>query len=130
MNTCKSNNYILCACVLDALKTFAKHICSSYSCLIHNTTVTLSVNVNSFIIPYIVSLQRNMRCNYTKTLQYCQKVLTLKLLLWAQDYCSVPKWQTQNTVTALRVIAKPTTRKTSTVLVASTQPKALEKMFN
>lgn len=55
---------------------------------------------------------------------------SVKLLLWDQDYCSVPKRQTQNIVTAIRIIAKATTWKTSTVLVASTQPKALEKMFN
>ena len=57
--------------------------------------------------------------------------VSVKLLLWAQDYCPVPKWQTPNTVRVIRVIAKPTTWKTSTVLVPSTQPitvhKALEK---
>lgn len=37
--------------------------------------------------------------------------VSVKLLLWAQDYCPIPKWQTQNTVRVIRVIAKPTTWK-------------------
>lgn len=70
-----------------------------------------------------------MRCNYNKTLQYCWKVLSVKLLLWAQDYCPIPKWQTQNTVRVIGVIAKPTTWKTSTVLVPSTQPITVQKLW-
>lgn len=52
----------------------------------------------------------------------------MKPLLWAQDYCSIPKWQAQNTVRVIRVIAKPTTWKTSTVLVPRTQPITIEKL--
>lgn len=52
----------------------------------------------------------------------------MKPLLWAQDYCSIPKWQTQNTVRVIRVIAKPTTWKTSTVFVPRTQPITIEKL--
>lgn len=56
-----------------------------------------------------------------------------KLLLQAQDYCPLPKWQTPNTVRVIRVIAKPTTWKTAPVLVAEVEschrPKTLEKMF-
>ncbi len=48
--------------------------------------------------------------------------VSVKLLLWARDYCPIPKWQTQNTVRVIRVIAKPSTWKTSTVLVPSAQP--------
>lgn len=55
--------------------------------------------------------------------------VSVKLLLWAQDYCPVPKWQTQNTVRVIRVIAKPTTWKTSTVLVPSTQHITGQKLW-
>lgn len=54
--------------------------------------------------------------------------VSVKLLLWAQDYCPIPKWQTQNTVRVIRVIAKPTTWKTSTVLVPGTQPITDQKL--
>lgn len=54
--------------------------------------------------------------------------VSVKLLLWAQDYCPIPKWQTQNTVRVIRVIAKPTTWKTSTVLVPGTQPITVQKL--
>lgn len=71
-----------------------------------------------------------MKCNYTKTLQYCRKVLSLYIfLLWAQDYCPIPEWQTQNTVRVIRVIAKPTTWKTSTVLVPSTHRIIVQKLL-
>lgn len=53
----------------------------------------------------------------------------MKLLLWGQDYCLIPKWQTQNTVRVIRVIAKPTTWKTSTVSVPSTQPITVQKLW-
>lgn len=53
----------------------------------------------------------------------------MKLLLWAQDYCPFPKWQPQNTVRVIRVIAKPTTWKTSTVLVPSTQTITVWKLW-
>lgn len=55
--------------------------------------------------------------------------VSVKLLLWAQDYCPIPKWQTQNTVRVIRVIAKPTTWKTSTVLVPSTQPITVQRLW-
>lgn len=77
----------------------------------------------------LVSLQRNMRCNYTKNPAIMlESSVCVKLLLWAQDYCPTPKWQTQNTVRVIRVIAKPTIWKTSTVLVPSTQPITVQKL--
>lgn len=77
----------------------------------------------------LVSLQRNMRCNYTKNPAIMlESSVSVKLLLWAQDYCPTPKWRTQNTVRVIKVIAKPTTWKTSTVLVPSTQPITVQKL--
>ena len=55
--------------------------------------------------------------------------VSMKLLLWAQDYCPVPKWQTQTTVRVIRVIAKPTTWKTSAVLVPGTHRITVRKLW-
>lgn len=54
---------------------------------------------------------------------------SVKLLLWAQDYCPIPKWQTQNTVRVIRVIAKPTAWKTTTVLVTRMWPITVQRLW-
>lgn len=104
---------------------FVKHLCNLYSCSIGivKDTVTLSVYVNSFITLYIFLPAAHYEMQLYQNLKILlESSVSVKLLLWAQNYCPIPMWQTQNTVRVIRVIAKPTTWKTSTVLVSSTQP--------
>lgn len=111
---------------------FAKHSCSLHPCL--NWLLYVCMLMAQLYHCIFVSSQHNVRCNNTKIQQYRWKSsMSEKLLLRAQDYCPLPKWQTPNTVRVIRVIAKPTTWKTAPVLVAEVEschrPKTLEKMF-
>lgn len=83
----------------------------------------------------LVSPLHNMRCNYTRNPAILlESSVSIKLLLWARNYCSIPKWQPQKYRKSYKGNCKANHLENKCRIgsqhAAHHIPKALEKMSN